>query len=132
MILTLVIIAVVVVVVYTIITTTKRGGYEYYNPVKQSFTSDAVDYWPQWYYANSKDKFPWNMYSRMRYISPSYYTGSGRRYEKRPGARDDSLLQPRDRWINHTAPNGIDGGASYYKMTNQENYLHGTYGSRYL
>ena len=44
MILTLVIIAVVVVAVYTIITTTKRRGYEYYNPVKQSFTSDAVDY----------------------------------------------------------------------------------------
>lgn len=127
MIVTLIIIAIVAVIIYTL---AKERGYEYYNPVKQSFTSDAVDYWPRWYYANSKGKFPWNMYSRMRYISPSYYTGSGRRYEQRPGARDDSLLQPRDRWINHTAPNGTDG-ASYYKMTNQENYLHGTYGSRY-
>jgi len=87
------------------------------------FSAENTRYWPYNYYS-----FPYNykyggawppgMFSRLRFWSPGYYSGSGLRYAMRPGI--GHKYWPRNRWIRHTSGKKNN----YYYVTNRGNYIH--------
>jgi hypothetical protein len=88
-----------------------------YNP------SQNTRLWPYYYYSfpyNYKYTGAWppDMYSRLNYWSPGFYTGSGLSYYMRPGI--GYKYWPRNRWIRHTT----GGKNTYYMLTNRDEYTH--------
>lgn len=76
-----------------------------------------------YYYTSGNASFPWDMFSRARNVSPGFYSGSGHRYERRPGAVDDLIDQPRARWIHRTRGEFHP----HYRLSNAQDYIHGEY-----
>lgn len=81
-------------------------------------------YWPRYYYSWPNNyryggAWPPGLYSRLRFWSPGYYTGSGWNYYLRPGLR--YRYWPRNRWVRHTK----GGKHSYYYVSNKGDYKHG-------
>lgn len=64
----------------------------------------------------NRDNYVWSddLFTRMRFISPGYYTGSGLRYQKRPGTPDN--LPPRNEWSRKMS--------RYYALTNAGDWTH--------
>lgn len=65
-------------------------------------------YWPEQYY-NRYDVWPKNLFTRMRYWSPTFYIGSGWSYALRPGMH--RRRWPRNVWIRNND--------SYYFVSNK-------------
>ena len=87
------------IIVFVIIYETGR---EKYTPNRQQFPLNS-SFWPQWYYRSPHYKgiegtWPPNMFSKTRFWSPTFYTGSGLQYYLRPGVKDNNY--PRFRWKN--------------------------------
>jgi hypothetical protein len=81
-------------------------------------------YWPTYYYSfpyqyKYSGAFPDDMYTRLRYWSPGFYTGSGWRHELRPGM--GFKYWPRDRWVRSTK---VGGNNSYYYISQRGDYTH--------
>jgi len=75
--------------------------------------------WKRYYYTfpyNYKTQGAWppGMFSRLRYWSPGYYTGSGWQFELRPGI--EQKYWQRNRWIR--------SNGDYYLIRNGEDYVH--------
>lgn len=73
---------------------------EHFVPPRYEFPSNT-SFWPKWYYRSPYFKglegtWPPNMFSKTRFWSPSFYTGSGLQYFLRPGIKDQNY--PRFRW----------------------------------
>lgn len=68
------------------------------------------------YLCHSRDNYVWsdNLFTRMNFVSPGYYTGSGLRYQKRPGT--PTKLPPRNSWSRKMS--------RYYALTNAGDWTH--------
>ncbi len=83
------------------------------------FDTINTRYWPQYYYSfpysyKYGGTFPTGMYSRLKFWSPGFYSGSGLRYDLRPDLH--IKYWPRNRWINNNN--------SYYNIYNDGDYKH--------
>jgi hypothetical protein len=87
------------------------------------FGTENTRLWPYYYYSfpysyKYTGSWPPNMFSRLRFLSPGFYTGSGLSYAMRPGI--GYKYWPRNRWIRRTA----GGKINYYYVTNRGSYTH--------
>nr|QBK85716.1 MAG: hypothetical protein LCMAC101_03110 [Marseillevirus LCMAC101] len=102
----------------------KPGGY--ITPGKKNisvFPEVNTNIWPQYNYS-----FPYNykyagawapaMYSRLRYRSPGFYSGTALSVSLRPGI--GNKYWSRDHWIRNTQ----FGDKRYFNVTNADDYIH--------
>lgn len=88
------------------------------------FRTENTRYWPQWYYSQPYNPesgggaWPPGMYTRLRFWSPGFYTGTGWSYYLRPGM--GYKFWPRNRWIR----NVTNGKNSYYYLGQGDEYIH--------
>jgi len=80
-------------------------------------------YWPTYYYSfpyqyRNSGAFPEDMYTRLRFWSPGFYTGTGWKYQLRPGM--GFKYWPRNRWVRKT----YDGSNKYYYISQRGDYTH--------
>lgn len=80
-------------------------------------------YWPTYYYSFPyqyaySGAFPEDMYTRMRYWSPGFYTGTGWKYQLRPGM--GFKYWPRNRWVRKTRV----GNNDRYYISQRGDYTH--------